>query len=49
MPGEAVVAWWVPAGHLPDIAEAKDRLARLNATGSTPDAFSLRQPFPPPA
>jgi hypothetical protein len=46
---ESVVAWWVTAGHLPDIAEAKDRLARLNASGSSPDAFSLRQAFAPPA
>jgi heme-degrading monooxygenase HmoA len=49
MAGESVVAWWVTAGHLPDIAEAKDRLERLNAAGSTPDAFSLKRPFPPPA
>ena len=48
MPGETVVAWWVPAGHRPDIAESKDRLARLNASGSTPDAFSVRRPFPAP-
>jgi hypothetical protein len=49
MPGESVVAWWVPAGHRPDVPEAKDRLQRLNAAGSTPDAFNLRQAFPPPA
>jgi hypothetical protein len=49
MAGESVVGWWVPAGHLPDITEAKDRLARLNASGSAPDAFSLRRPFPSPA
>lgn len=48
MPGEAVVAWWVPAGHRPDIAEGKDRLARVNASGPGPDAFTLRRPFPPP-
>lgn len=48
MPGDTVVAWWVPVGHRPDIAESIDRLARLNASGSTPDAFSMRRPFPPP-
>lgn len=49
MEGETAVAWWVDAGHRPDIAESQDRLARLNASGSRADAFSLRRPFPPPA
>jgi hypothetical protein len=42
------VLWWVPAGHRPDVEEAKDRLARLTADGPTPAAFTFRTPFPPP-
>jgi hypothetical protein len=44
----AVALWWVPAGHVPDVAEAMDRLARLEADGPTADAFTARRPFPPP-
>jgi hypothetical protein len=40
--------WWVPAGHIPSIDEAKERLALLEADGPTPGAFTFRQPFPPP-
>src|SRR5262245_58554976 len=39
--------WWVPAGHIPSIDEAKKRLAHLQEHGSTPFAFSFRAPFPP--
>jgi hypothetical protein len=48
MTGETVVAWWVPAGHRPDLDESIERLAQLNARGPTPAAFSLRQPFAAP-
>lgn len=41
--------WWVPAGHRPTLAEAHDRLDRLERDGPTPDAFTFRRPFPPPA
>jgi hypothetical protein len=40
--------WWVEAGHLPTIAEAKQRIALLRAHGPTPMAFTFRQAFPPP-
>lgn len=43
------VLWWVPAGHLPSLEEARERLDHLRAHGETPHAFSFRQPFPPPA
>ena len=42
-----VVAWWIPAGHIPSIEEAKERLDHLEAHGPTPYAFTLRQPFAP--
>ena len=48
--GEAYTAmWWVPAGTIPTVDEAKARLATLEAKGPTPDAFTLRSPFPSPA
>lgn len=42
------VLWWVPAGHRPDLAEARSRLERLRASGPTADAFTMSHPFPPP-
>ena len=47
MTAPAVALWWVPAGHLPDVAEARDRLDFLAAHGPTPYAFGLRSPEPP--
>lgn len=40
--------WWVPAGHRPDVAEARARLEHLRVYGESPRAFSFRQLFPPP-
>jgi hypothetical protein len=40
--------WWVPAGHVPSVEEAKDRLAHLREHGPTPHAFTFREPFGPP-
>jgi uncharacterized protein DUF3291 len=46
--GAPVVAlWWVPAGHLPSIDEAKKRLAHLQEMGPTAFAFTFRSLFPP--
>lgn len=46
---EAMTAlWWVPAGHRPSVREAEDRLVLLRANGPTPEAFTLRDTFPPP-
>jgi hypothetical protein len=42
------VAWWIPAGTLPSIADAEDRLAALRQHGPTPYAFTLQRSFPPP-
>jgi hypothetical protein len=42
-----VALWWVPAGHIPSIDEAKKRLAHLQERGPTPFAFSFRELFPP--
>jgi Domain of unknown function (DUF3291) len=43
-----LVLWWVPEGHRPTVDEAKQRLARLRAEGPGPEAFTFRQPHPPP-
>lgn len=39
--------WWIPAGHLPTVGEAKDRLGYLRAHGESPQAFSFRTTFAP--
>lgn len=45
-----MVLWWVPAGHRPTVAEAEAeaRLARLEAVGPSPEAFTFRRHFPAP-
>jgi len=40
--------WWVPAGHLPDIPEAEERLDQLRADGPGPASFTFKQDFPAP-
>lgn len=37
--GHHFVMWWVPEGHVPDLAEAADRLEHLEAHGSGDRAF----------
>ena len=41
-----MVLWWVPAGHVPTVEEAKDRLAHLRDHGPTPFAFTFKACFP---
>jgi hypothetical protein len=43
-----VVLWWVPAGHIPAVEEAMERLEHLRVHGPSPRAFTFREPFPPP-
>jgi hypothetical protein len=40
-----VALWWVPAGHIPSIDEAKKRLAYLDAHGPTQFAFNFKTTF----
>lgn len=40
--------WWVPAGHVPSVEEARLRLEHLRIHGPGPMAFTFRQPFPRP-
>jgi hypothetical protein len=37
--------WWIPAGTIPTVEEAKRRLDLLSANGPTPAAFTFKQRF----
>jgi hypothetical protein len=39
--------WWIPAGTLPTVEEAKQRLDHLQAAGDSPFAFSFARLFEP--
>ena len=45
--GNYTTLWWVPAGRIPGIDEAKKRLAHLDAHGPTQFAFTFKTVFPP--
>jgi hypothetical protein len=40
------VLWWIPAGTVPTIAQADERLQRLRQNGPTAEAFTFKQIFP---
>jgi len=40
--------WWVPAGHIPTVAEARERLEHYQQHGATPYSFWFSQSFPAP-
>ena len=46
--GPYYAMWWIPAGHLPDPQEGKERLEHLRAHGDSPFAFSFKQVYPKP-
>jgi hypothetical protein len=41
------VMWWIPAGHLPTVDEAVERLHLLRAHGPSPTAFGFRDTYHP--
>jgi len=41
------VLWWVPAGTIPTIEEASERLESLRQDGPNPRAFTFKQIFEP--
>jgi hypothetical protein len=43
-----VALWWVEAGHIPTVGEAKQRLVYLDTHGPTAGVFTFKQPFAPP-
>ncbi|MFF7358648.1 DUF3291 domain-containing protein [Streptomyces filipinensis] len=40
-----LVLWWIPAGHLPTVDEALERLADLRANGPSPSAFTFASSY----
>jgi hypothetical protein len=46
--GPILALWWVPAGHIPTVDEAIDRLRILKERGPCTDSFTFRKPFPAP-
>ncbi|QJE73870.1 DUF3291 domain-containing protein [Aerophototrophica crusticola] len=46
--GAYMALWWVPAGHEPTLAEARERLDHLDRHGPTPVAFTFKERFPAP-
>lgn len=47
---EAILAlWWIRAGTLPSVDEAKARLEHLRRHGPSAQAFGFREILPPPA
>lgn len=46
--GPYYALWWIPAGHLPDPQEAKERLEHLREHGDSDYAFSFKHLFPKP-
>jgi hypothetical protein len=46
--GPILALWWVPAGTVPSVADARERLRHLQEHGPTPYAFTFRTAFPAP-
>lgn len=42
------VLWWIPAGHLPTVQEALERLEHLRRHGPGPRAFTFKERYPQP-
>ena len=43
--GHQLVLWWIPAGEIPTLAEAKRRLELLEGYGPSAEAFTLQAAF----
>jgi Domain of unknown function (DUF3291) len=46
--GLYMVMWWILAGHMPTVEEAKERLEHLRANGDSAYAFTFAKPFAAP-
>jgi len=40
--------WWIPLGHIPSVAEGRERLDHYQKNGATPYSFWFSQHFPQP-
>jgi hypothetical protein len=45
--GYYMALWWVVAGHIPTVDEAKERLEYLSQHGVSERAFTFKQPYGP--
>lgn len=43
-----VALWWIKAGHVPTLMEAKEKLELIQKYGPTAEAFTLKKYFPSP-
>jgi len=46
-PDPHMALWWIPAGHLPEVEEGRDRLHRLGRIGPTAQAFTFARAYTP--
>ena len=46
--GEHFAMWWIEAGHLPTVEEARDKLKYLELHGDTPECFTFAEPYSAP-
>lgn len=44
-----IVLWWIAAGSIPSVEQAKQKLALLREHGPSVGAFTFNEPFPPPS
>ncbi|WP_275627141.1 DUF3291 domain-containing protein [Pseudomonas sp. 273] len=49
LPGPTLALWWLPAGQLPSLAQARAALRSLAERGPSAEAFSIARPFPAPS
>jgi len=47
--GPSLALWWLPAGQLPTLEDARRALQNLAEKGSTAEAFSFARPFAAPS
>lgn len=47
--GPILALWWIPAGHVPTVGEALERLQHLKEHGPSAHAFTFRTPFRSPS
>jgi hypothetical protein len=45
MDQHVLALWWIPAGHIPTVDDAKIRLDHLDKNGPTPYAFTFKKRF----
>lgn len=45
--GPYLALWWVEAGHIPNVEEAKERLENLRAHGESAYAFTFKKIYSP--